>query len=375
VELDVVTSEEGAAEVTRSATSGVKDVARSTPERGRGIRAKKAVLLSGVFLTLFGLASSTKEFLGCITLPIDGIFYMFGTTSHIALAFFLDISKYFIMAGVFLTVTSLIFFYPFRPDAKLNVHFKKWNTWKKRRLVFQFFVLSLILVHIGLVALGRSKLPSICPLSFAELGNAGVFGASALFWASIFALVFVFGRALCGWACVYTPVQEQATNVLKAIGKSPTKKKIGKKWIIYVLTALFWTSFVVNVAKNARSLSFGWANGLDVGTYWLFFSGLLTIFPITVLLTHYLGSRFFCKYLCPLGGTMSIYNRFGLLKMRLHKEKCTDCQLCAANCQMGVDIPKYAAAGSRSIADGNCIVCGDCVDVCPKDAITFAFGR
>lgn len=103
----------------------------NSPAEGRKIR--KRMLATGVFLTLFGLASSTKEFLGCITLPIDGIFYLFGTTSHIALAFFLDIAKYFVMAGVFLTVTTLIFFPPFREEVKLSLHFKKWRTWKKSR--------------------------------------------------------------------------------------------------------------------------------------------------------------------------------------------------------------------------------------------------
>lgn len=341
----------------------------------RASRVKKGVFLSGLFLILFGLASSTKEFLGCITLPIDGIFYLFGTTSHIALAFFLDISKYFIMAGVFITAASLIFFVPMKGDLRANVHFRKWNTWKRRRTAFQFLILTLILLHITLVALKKTTLSSLCPLSFAELGNFGVFGPSAVFWAAVFALVFVFGRALCGWACVYTPVQEQASTVLTALGKAPARKKLGRKWIIYVLTAIFWTTFAVNVYRSLHKLSFGWNNGLDVGTHWLFFSGLLTIFPITMFLTHHLGSRFFCKYLCPLGGTMSLYSKLGLLRMKLAPEKCVDCGLCDRNCQMSVPISRYVAAKSSSIRDGNCIVCGDCADVCAKDAISFGFGR
>ncbi len=320
------------------------------------------------------MASSTKEFLGCITLPIDGIFYLFGTTSHRALAFFLDISKYFVMAGVFVTAASLIFFMPMKGEVKANVHFRKWHTWKKRRTAFQFFVLSLIIIHISAVALKKSALPSLCPLSFAELGNFGIFGPAALFWAALFALVLVFGRALCGWACVYTPVQEQASTVLTALGKPPARKKLGKRWIIYVLTSIFWSTFVVNVFRSMHKLNFGWGNGLHVGSLWLFFTGLLTIFPITLFLTHALGSRYFCKYLCPLGGTMSLYSKLGLLRMKLEPEKCVDCGLCDRNCQMGVAISSYVAAKSPSIRDGRCIVCGDCADVCSKDAISLGFG-
>jgi ferredoxin-type protein NapH len=351
-------------------------IARKTdepPDLGR--RVKKAFFLSGLFLILFGLASSTKEFLGCITLPIDGIFYLFGTTSHRALAFFLGIAKYFVMVGVFVTAVSLVFFIPVKGDVKVNVHFRRWNTWKRRRTAFQFLILSLIVLHITLVQLKKTTLSSLCPLSFAELGNFGVFGPSAVFWAAIFALVFVFGRALCGWACVYTPLQEQASTVLTAFGKPPARKKMGRRWIIYALTAIFWSTFAVNVVRSLDKLRFGWNNGLDVGSHWLFFSGLLTIFPITLFLTHYLGSRFFCKYLCPLGGTMSLYSKLGLLRMKLAPEKCVDCGLCDRNCQMSVPISAYVAANSPAIRDGNCIVCGDCADACAKDAISFGFGR
>lgn len=351
--------------------AGTKPKADGGAARG----GRKALFLFGVSLALFGVAASTPEIQGCITLPIDGIFYLLGTTSHKAMLVVFQNSQYIIMVGVFVTAVSLIFFYPFQEGARLNFHFRKWNTWKRRRVVAQFFVLAAILVHIGLVAFKKTTLPSLCPLSAAELGQAGLFGPSATFYAAVFALVLVFGRGLCGWACVYTPVQEQASNLLTVIGKPPTKRKHRRKWIVYLFTALFWTGVLYGLLRSIDSLSYRWSNGMDVGTHWIFIAGLLTMFPITVMVTHYLGSRFFCKYLCPLGGTMSLYSKFSLLRMKLEKSKCDDCKLCSANCQMGVDITHYIQAGEQRIADGNCIVCGDCVDACPKDVIAFGFGR
>jgi len=336
---------------------------------------RKGIFIFGIFVTLFGLASSTKEFLGCISLPIDGIFYLLGTTSHVALQPIMDVSKYVLMVGVTITVISLIFLQPHDKELKFELHFRKWNPWKRRRALFHFFVVCLILLHISLVVFGKSSMPSICPLSFAELGNSGIFGWSAVFWGAVFLLVLVFGRALCGWACVYTPVQEQAANVLTAVGKDPNRILNKRKWLLYALTALFWGSFAFNIYRNLDKLNFSFDNGLDVGNHWLFFSGLLTIFPITIFLTHYLGNRFFCKQLCPLGGTMSLYSRLGLLKIKIDADKCGSCTKCDKNCQMGVDISSFAKSNQSSVSDGNCIVCGDCIDHCPKGALKYSFGR
>lgn len=282
---------------------------------------KKNILTLGIFSMLFGLASSTKEFLGCITLPIDGLFYLAGTTSHNALQFFLDINHYFIIAG-FLTVTFTLLFSP--PESPLNtqVQFESWNPWKKRRAYVHIAICTLIMLHITLVELGLTGFPSICPLSFAELGSTGSFGPAAVFWLAMFVLVLVFGRALCAWACVYTPVQERASEVLQAFGKDPNRKPFRRKYIIFVLTALFWSSLVYNVIHHFDRLSFSSANGLELISIWVFIAGLLTILPITIFLTHHFGNRFFCKYLCPIGGTMAIYNRIGLLRVRVDNDRC-----------------------------------------------------
>ncbi len=337
------------------------------------MKTKKNILILGVFTALFGLAASTKEFLGCISLPIDGLFYLAGTNSHHVLAFFLDINNFFIIAGFLIVVFSLMFFPPEGP-LNASLKFEKWNTWKKRRAYAHLLICSLIMVHIVLFEAGITKFPSICPLSFAELGNVGVFGPAAAFWAAMFLLVFVFGRGLCAWACVYTPVQERSAEILKAAGMDPNRKKFKRRYIIYLLTVLFWFAFIFNIIKHFENLNFSPNNGLGLISMWVFIAGLLTIFPITVFLTHYFGNRFFCKYLCPIGGTMAIYNRFGLLRVKINNSKCVDCSKCEKNCQMGVEISRHVRDSGASIKDSSCIACGDCVDSCPTKALKLGFG-
>lgn len=93
--------------------------------------------------------------------------------------------------------------------------------------------------------------------------------------------------------------------------------------------------------------------------------------PLTMFLSYYFGNRFFCKYLCPVGGLISVYSSIGILKIKIDHDKCKNCKLCSRNCQMGVNIDRLINEKSPAITDGNCIACGDCVDTCKFSALKF----
>jgi len=82
---------------------------------------------------------------------------------------------------------------------------------------------------------------------------------------------------------------------------------------------------------------------------------------LTVLLVL-LFSRFWCRYLCPLG-TIGIFNRISIMTISLDPTKCTNCLKCLDVCPM--ELKKVEDIGLSS----DCIMCGRCVDVCPTDAL------
>lgn len=71
--------------------------------------------------------------------------------------------------------------------------------------------------------------------------------------------------------------------------------------------------------------------------------------------------RFFCRFLCPLGALYGLFNKIAICGIKLEKPKCTDCGLCVAKCQMDI----------RHVGDHECINCGECIPVCPTQAITW----
>jgi ferredoxin-type protein NapH len=340
---------------------------------------KKYLLILGVFLLVFGIACATEEMVGCILMPISGVLYFFGTTSKKVFSFFnMEVGKYLVMAGTFIIITSFIFLVPEKNKELQNsikgFKLNKVGIWKKRRLLFQIFILGLITFHIILVHFRGLNIPSICPRSSTDLATtSGLFGLSAVYWLIMYLLVFIWGRVICSWFCVYSFVQERSNDILSSFNKK-VSNIVKNNFIIYIITSVFWGSVIYNIAKyylTTNSLEFNIVNGYKVANLWVFYGGMITLLPLTMFLSYYFGNRFFCKYVCPVGGLMSLYSRFSILKIKINHDKCKNCKKCTRTCQMGVDIDRYIKENNVAVSDNNCIVCGDCIDACKFSALEY----
>jgi len=88
---------------------------------------------------------------------------------------------------------------------------------------------------------------------------------------------------------------------------------------------------------------------------------------LLVLGSNLVERRFWCKYLCPLGGLLGILSRYAFLR-RSVSEDCNDCGACAHVCQGGAT-PNQAERWKNT----ECIYCTDCDDLCPQNAVHFGF--
>ena len=90
-----------------------------------------------------------------------------------------------------------------------------------------------------------------------------------------------------------------------------------------------------------------------------------------VALYPYLGNRFWCRFLCPLRAYMEIIaNRSPPLVIE-STEKCIACGTCTQECQMGIDVQRFAL-NQEPLHNQNsaCIQCGICISVCPLDVLS-----
>lgn len=171
-------------------------------------------------------------------------------------------------------------------------------------------------------------------------------------------ITLFFGRIYCGYACPFGALQE-LLHVKKLRYKLPEKLDKSLRYLKYILM----------IAAVAITIITGKLIGESAPFKPLFvFSGTLIAIMITVvfaILSVFLF-RPFCTYLCPYGALMAIVSKFRLVKIN-KDESCASCNLCVKKCPTG-------AMGEPGKINGECIMCGECCDSCPKDSFVYNVG-
>lgn len=88
----------------------------------------------------------------------------------------------------------------------------------------------------------------------------------------------------------------------------------------------------------------------------------------TLVLTVVLAlliSRFWCRYLYPMGAIAGVFNKVSLVNIDLDEGRCEECFVCLEACGMG--ITELEDIGNST----DCILCGRCVEDCPEEALRF----
>ncbi len=173
----------------------------------------------------------------------------------------------------------------------------------------------------------------------------------------------VFGRGFCGWACWNASVFD-LLPVRKARRKLPDKFFLGK-YIVLVLALLLPFLFILaGFYFQDRSSQFTWLLAENAVIYGL---GI-------VLALGLRDRRAFCKYLCPAGALMTVTSPRSILKIEKNHLHCNGCRRCEEACPMDVPVLQYISANQR-VSHPECILCTECIKVCPKNCLTVGIGQ
>jgi len=175
------------------------------------------------------------------------------------------------------------------------------------------------------------------------------------------------GSIVCGWACPFGFLQD----LLAKIGIRKITLPTWTGYIRYavllglVLVLPFILGFkgipfedqLVSICRlcPAGALEAGLpfsAQGLLQGTGWAM-SWYKSLILIAFFSTALFIQRPWCRIFCPLGGFLSLFNRFSLFHMRFNPKQCVECNLCRSRCSMGVKV-------DQKVNVSGCIRCMEC---------------
>ena len=226
------------------------------------------------------------------------------------------------------------------------------------------------------------------------------------------AMTLFMGRFFCGWVCPFGATIDLTDKLFKRKRASETstgwKLYDGRRLKYYLLAFLLLSLFLsrqivgwfdpLSLATNTYSiLIHPYIVALLAGVF-DFLQGFPIIGPLTVPVHEYsdkilfverepfyrnhtafllifLGiisfglvfRRYWCRNLCPLGAMLALASIGAYIQRRV--KDCEVCGLCQKGCRMGCITEE-----GRATQAGECILCMDCQEVCPSDAIRFRGG-
>lgn len=191
---------------------------------------------------------------------------------------------------------------------------------------------------------------------FYAIGVLGLFGLAL-------------GRFWCGWACPFGLVQDLVSLVrrgrLRDILHLPRAAWV-KFAVLAVVIFLAWLAVDTLFCKVCPAGSLFAAipqrfvsTEFEFGTF--FYVHLATLAAALVLFV--LVGRFWCRYLCPMGAVLGLFNPVSILKVRVDFSKCNSCESCLSACPARIE----KLEDIENCTD--CTRCCRCIESCSAGAI------
>ncbi len=227
---------------------------------------------------------------------------------------------------------------------------------------------------------------TLAPLELHEVMytlELGVVTAGFLFMALALVSVLLFGRFFCSWGCHILALEDLCAWLLNKLGIAPRPVR-SRALALIAPSALVYMFVWPQVARvvegrpaprlRIASDAEGWASFVTTD-FWRNLPpvgvALLTFGVCGFLIVYVLGSRSFCRFVCPYGALFGLADRVAPGRL-VALDGCTGCGACTAACQSDIRVHEELAAHG-TVVSSSCLRDLDCLTGCPSTAIAYRF--
>lgn len=168
----------------------------------------------------------------------------------------------------------------------------------------------------------------------------------------------LFGSIFCGYICPFGTFQEWIGKIGKRLFSKNYNKFVPAS-LDKILRYLRYIVLVMVVYQTAVSSKLVFQS---IDPYYALFN-LLTneiavsayiMLGVIVVLSLFI-ERPWCKYLCPYGALLGLFNVFRIFKIKRNQTTCIHCKICDNVCPMNIEV-----STKNTISDVQCISCYQC---------------
>ncbi len=233
------------------------------------------------------------------------------------------------------------------------------KTAKTRRGIWMLFSIVFFLQFaLGLSITEKFLQTGKIHLPIPALIVGGPFYRGGGFFMAILLLVTILlsGPAWCSHLCYIGALDNAFADKMKRPRPLPIQIRQNLRLLVLILT------MAIAMAMNLAGVSVAIA-----GTIAIIIAGFSIL--AMIFISGKTGYMFHCTSVCPVGWITSVAGKINPFRIRINN-RCTDCQVCTLAC-------KYGSLNREDILQRkpniSCTLCGDCIGVCPHNALEYRF--
>jgi len=186
----------------------------------------------------------------------------------------------------------------------------------------------------------------------------------------------LFGTIFCGYICPFGSFQEWIGKLGRKLFPRKYNRMVPKK-LDRVLRYLRYLVLIMVLYQTAVSATLVFQSVDPYYALFNFFTNEVAVtayimLGIIIVLSLFI-ERPWCKYFCPYGALLGLFNSIRIFKIRRNKNTCIGCKKCDQVCPMNIEV-----SVGETIRNHQCISCHKCLsDVsCPvKDTVAITIGK